>query len=475
VGRESVDILIEHGVVVSMDDSQRIIYDGALAIRGSQIVDVGPASEIGRRYVASRRIDASEKAILPGFVNTHHHFLQNLLKGDREDLDFPDWIDAVSAPRISMVINDYQAGRYDLQYHAHRLGCAEALLGGITCILNMEWATHPDLIGVYEEAGIRGVHTLTLTDFDQWGHPGMLLPLEQSFDLAERLIARCAGSRDGLVDFRYGLACANSCTAPLIQEVRRLATGRGVGIHMHIAESEPEWHRMHEQHGTSTIGYLHELGLLGPDVLGAHCIYVSDADIEMMAESGMTVSYCPECHMKLGLGVSPAPAMLRAGIPVSLGTDGSVNDNMDMLEAARCCAFLQRAANRDPRAISAYQALYMATAGGAQALGMWDRLGSLEVSKLADVTLIDLAGCHLRPINHLVNNLVFAAFAEGDVHTVIVNGQIVVEDRRLVTLDARQVLADAEAYAIRRFAEAGLEISPFYRDKWNLQGEQERG
>jgi len=461
--QELVDILIEHGIIITMDDDRRIIYDGSLAIRGEQIVDAGPASDLSGRYAAARRIDATEKVMLPGFVNTHHHFLQNLLKGDREDLDFPDWIDTVSAPRISMVVSDYQAGNYDLQYHAHRLGCAEALLGGTTCILNMEWATHPNLIGVYEDAGIRGVHTLTLTDHDQWGNPGMLLPLDQSFDLAEQLIDRCANSQDGLVDFRYGLACANSCTMSLIQDVRRRASDAGVGIHMHIAESESEWHRMHEQHGASTIGHLHQLGLLGPDVLGAHCIYVSDEDIEIMAETGMTVAYCPECHMKLGLGVSPIPKMLKAGIPVSLGTDGSVNDNMDMLEAARSCAFLQRVANKDPRAISAYEALYMATAGGAKSLGMWDSVGSLETGKKADVALIDLAGYNIRPINQIVNNLVFAAFAEKDVHTVIVNGRVVVESRQLLTMDARQVLIDAEKYAVDRLSGIGLEVSPFYR------------
>ena len=140
----------------------------------SQIVDVGPADELGRRYAANRYIDASEKAILPGFVNTHHHFLQNLLKGDREDLDFPDWIDVVSAPRISMVVSDYLAGRYELQYTRTDWDAPRRCWAALPASSTWRWATHSDLIGVYEDAGIRGVHTLTLTDFDQWGHPGML-------------------------------------------------------------------------------------------------------------------------------------------------------------------------------------------------------------------------------------------------------------------------------------------------------------
>ena len=179
--------------------------------------------------------------------------------------------------------------------------------------------------------------------------------------------------------------------------------------------------------------------------------------------------------MKLALGIAPIVKMLAAGIPVSLGTDSSaVNDNMDMFEAMRTGAFLQRIANMDHTVIPAYQALWMATMGGATALGMADEIGSLEPGKRADIIMVDLAGVHLRPINNVVNNLVYCASGVGDVDTVIVDGQVVVENHRVCCWDEDEVIAEAEAYALVRFAEVGPAISPYcqYRDSARTQSEK---
>jgi 5-methylthioadenosine/S-adenosylhomocysteine deaminase len=458
-----VDLLIEHGVVITMDAGRRILYDGSLAIAGREIVAVGEASELAGRFAAKKVIDARGKAVLPGFVDTHHHFLQNYLKGSRDDLALAEWIDKVSAPRIVMAVADYAAGRRELQDYCTRMGCAEALLSGITCILNMEWATHPDLIGVYEQAGIRAVHTLTMTDYDQWGRPGMLMPMPEAFRLADQLVERCQSSKDGLVSFRYGLACPNSCTCDLMSDARQRARRQGVGVHIHIAETKFEWDNMAQRYGKTPVQLLYDLDFLGPDVLGAHCVWLNDEDIELMRQTGTAVAHNPECNMKVADGIAPIAKMAEAGVIISLGTDScAVNDNMDMFEAARVAAFLQKVSTNNPAVLPAYQVLEMATLGGARALGVGDRLGSLEAGKLADLILVDLSGWHLRPINSLVNNLVYCASAARDVHTVIVNGRVVVEDRRLLTLNAEQVYAEAEAYAARRFAAAGLAVSPYY-------------
>jgi 5-methylthioadenosine/S-adenosylhomocysteine deaminase len=220
---------------------------------------------------------------------------------------------------------------------------------------------------------------------------------------------------------------------------------------------------------------LHDLGLLGPDVLGAHLIWLADDDIQILKETGTTVSYNPECHMKLALGISPVVKMLEAGIPVSLGTDSpAVNDNMDLFEAARVGAFLQKLARSDPTVVPAYQALEMATIGGARALGMADEIGSLEVGKKADLILVDLSGAHLRPVNNIVNNLVYSASAPGDVKSVIIDGQIVVDDRILVRCAEQAVLAEAEEFAFRRFEQAGLERPQYYRTKFGVGANEKR-
>jgi len=457
------DILIEHGVVITMDSARRILWDGSVAISAGRIIAVGSTKELAGTIRAQRVIDARRKAVLPGFVDTHHHCMQAFFKGSSDDCALEEWIDNESAPRICMAVDDYAHDDPSLEEHATRVGCAEALLCGITTLLNMEWATPASLIDIYEEIGIRAVHTLTMTDHDQWDRPGMLMPMDNAWSLSERLIERASRSRDGRVTFRYALACPNSCTTELMQEVRRQATARGVGIHIHIAETKFEWDNMHALYGKTPVQYLESIGLLGPDVLGAHCIWLDDDDIQIMARTGTTVAHCPECNMKVADGAAPIAKMLKAGVVVSVATDScAVNDNMDMLEAARTAAFLQKLTHNDPAVISGAQALEMATLGGARALGMGDELGSLEAGKKADVILIDLTGAHLRPIHTIANNLVYSGSATHDVHTVIVDGKIVVEDRELLTMDAEKLLSDAEAYNVKRSQEAGLYVSPYY-------------
>ena len=448
--KSEVDLLIQHGVTIPIDGMQSIIHDGAVAIDGGRIVAVGTTQEICDGYTGRRTIDARHRAVLPGLIDTHHHCLQNFLKGSRDDLPFPAWIQQVSAPLIKLAIDEYREGHSELQRHAARLGCIEALKSGITTILNMEWATHPDVIDVYEETGIRAVHTLTLTDVDHWQRTGMLLPMAGAWDLTDRLLQRCRSSAGGRVTFRYGPACENSASAALLAEVRERADATGAGIHIHIAESKSGWDNIHRLHGTTPVGYLNGLGLLGPDVLGAHCIWLSEDDRSILAHTSVSVSYTPECHMKLALGVAPVVRFLADGVAVSLGTDTcAVNDNMDMFEEMRSGLFLQRIANMDAFALSAYQALEMATMGGARALGMAREIGSLEPGKKADLILVNLEGVHLRPINSIVNNLVYAAHAS-DVETVLVDGQIVVENGRVCGLDEGEAIDAAEAYALQR-------------------------
>jgi 5-methylthioadenosine/S-adenosylhomocysteine deaminase len=291
----------------------------------------------------------------------------------------------------------------------------------------------------------------------------MLLATDAVLDLADHLIARCRQSEGDRITFRYGPACENSVSADLFREVRRLADENRVGIHVHIAESQFGWDNIQNLHGKTPVRYLYDLGLLGPDVLGAHCIWLSEDDIHLLNETGTSVSYNPECHMKLSLGIAPVTTMLDAGVTVSLGTDTcAVNDNMDLFEAMRVGAFLQKLSTMDPAVLPAYEALELGTIGGARALGMADRIGSLEVGKRADIILVDLGRIHMRPINNLVNNLVYCASAASDVDTVIVDGRPLVRAGRLLVWDERKVVAEAEAYTQHRFAQAGLNWSPFY-------------
>jgi 5-methylthioadenosine/S-adenosylhomocysteine deaminase len=232
---------------------------------------------------------------------------------------------------------------------------------------------------------------------------------------------------------------------------------------MHVAESKLSWDNIHDRFGTTPVRYLRDLGLLGPDVLAAHCIWLSDEDVGILADTGTSVSYSPECHMKVALGIAPIVKLLRAGVAVSLGIDSSaVNDNMDLFEAARVGALLQKIDAMDPAVVPAAQALEMATIGGARALGMDAVIGSLEPGKRADVILVALSDVHMRPINNILNNLVYCASAPGDVSDVIVNGEVLVQDHQLCRFDERQLIAEAEAFLGSRLSAAGLRRSPFY-------------
>jgi 5-methylthioadenosine/S-adenosylhomocysteine deaminase len=455
-----VDLLVTGRLIVTMDEGRPLIEDGAVAIDRGRILAVGPRDELEPAFQARKVIDGVRKAVMPGLVDTHHHFLQNFHKGTRDDLSLLDWIDQVSVPRIEVAVQDYLAGNHRTQLHSSRLGCVDAIRAGITTILNMEWATDPCVIEVFEQAGIRVVQTLTMTD--QWISPGVLLPHETLYSLADALRDRCRSSANGRVTFRYGLACPNSCSVELIREVRRRADRDGLAIHIHIAETEYEWENMAASFGATPTQHLHNLGLLGPDVLGAHCIWLSDEDIELFARTGTKVAHNPECNMKIADGVAPIRKMIDAGVVVSLGTDScSVNDNMDMFEAMRTAAFLQKVTAMDPRALPAPVTLRMGTLGGAEALGMEREIGSLEAGKKADLILVDLAATHMRPINRIENSLVYCASSH-DVATVICDGRVVMEDRQINTLDEGAWVADAVTYAETRFAQAGIELPGYF-------------
>ncbi|ATW25883.1 amidohydrolase family protein [Candidatus Formimonas warabiya] len=460
--KRQVDILIEHGLIVPVTGPDQIMGDGAVAIDGGKIIAVGPQEELGERYSGRKTIDARHKAVLPGLINAHCHFLQNFLKGAKDDLPLIKWIEEVSFPRIRLAVQDYLAHRPELQYYATLHGCIEALKCGITTAVNMEWATPLETIDVYEHTGIRGVHTLTFTDNDQWTPPEAILSDGEIFGLADRLIERCARSKDRRVAFCYGIACPNSCSPALISKVREEADKNKVLVHLHLAETNFEFQNISKKYHKTPTGYLHQLGILGPDVFVAHGIWLTDEDIQILKETGTSVVHNPECNMKIASGVAPIAKMARAGINISLGTDScAVNDNTDLFETMRTTVLLQRVHQLDSACLSSYQALEMATLGGARAIGLGDKLGSLEPGKLADLILVDLTSINMRPVNNVINNLVYCANTN-NVDTVIVDGKVVVEKQLLLNLDEEKAVSQAEKFAQRRFEAAGLKLPAYF-------------
>lgn len=460
--KKEVDLFIKNGVIVPVTGPDDIIYQGSIAVDAGKIIAIGLREELEEKYTGRKIIDAQNKAVLPGLINAHCHFLQNFLKGAQDDLPLVKWIEQVSFPRIKLAVEDYLHNRPGLQYYATLHGCIEALKSGITTAVNMEWATPVETIEVYEKTGIRGLHTLTFTDNSQWTPPEAILNDQQIFDLADRLIARCRNSEDKRVNFCYGIACPNSCTTELIRKVRGEADKNNLPVHIHLAETNFEFKNISKKFNKTPTEYLHEIGLLGPDVFAAHAIWLTEKDVELLKDTGTAVVHNPECNMKIASGVAPVSRMLEAGVNVSLGTDScAVNDNTDLFETMRITVMLQRVNDLDSMSVSSYQALEMATLGGARAIGMEQELGSLEPGKSADLILLDLQPINMRPINNIINNIVYCANAT-NIQTVIVAGKVVVEKGILLTMDEQSAILEAEEYAQNRFQEAGLKLPPYY-------------
>jgi 5-methylthioadenosine/S-adenosylhomocysteine deaminase len=466
---KNADMIIRNGIVLTQDPEDRILYGGAVAVRGGVIEAVGDCAEIEREYRAEEVVDASGKAVLPGFVNTHFHFTQSFMKGTRDDLDLLDWIDQVSFPKVKVSIDGYRRGSSEI----HRLAAMHAgidlLSSGVTCTTNMEWGMRPEIAEAYDRLGSRIINILTLTDVDSWTPKEAIIEEEEVFLLAAELIEafRKPGSR---TEFAYGIACPNSATEKMVQRAAEEAARKGTHLHIHLAETKYEYDRFLKEKGATPTKYLDDLGFWNhDDVSAAHSIWLDDGDVDILAGRGVGVAHNPKCNMKIADGAAPVAAMLKKGVEVGLGIDScAVSDNTDFFEAMRTMVFLQRLTTMDPKAVLGREALRIATIGGAKVLGKEKEIGSIEEGKCADLLLVDLTAVNTRPYNEIVNNLVFAANSS-NIERVIVGGETLVNRGEFTRFDKEAVLDDAERQAARIYREAGIEIPAHFMIK-DLQG-----
>ncbi|MEI7884394.1 MAG: amidohydrolase family protein [Clostridia bacterium] len=459
--RRIVDKLIVNGIIVPM--SGDILLHGAIAIDNGKIVGIGEQIDILSVFSARETLDAKNMAVLPGFINTHFHATQNFLKGSRDDCELLSWIDNVSFPRIKVVVDQYKAGIGELHKHATIHAGIDLLKSGITTSVNMEWAMLPEIVDTYELLGMRFINVLTLTDVNTWTPPEAILSHDEYFSLADDLNARCKSSK--LNEFAYGIACPNSNTAELILKTRTAAYKKSIKIHIHLAETLYEMKSVRSKHLMTPTAYMELLGLWDKDVWAAHSIWLTDEDINILKKYQVGIAHNPKCNMKIADGVAPIRKMLAKGLHVGLGIDScAVSDNTDFFEAMRTAVFLQRIDGMDATAILGEDALVMATIGGAAALGREKELGSLEVGKEADIIFVDLRACNIRPFNNIVNNLVFAANSS-NIKAVLVAGDVLLWDGKLVKIDEAAALDAAEEYASYIFRKAGLQIPEYFSMK----------
>lgn len=431
--KERVDLLVSGGTVVTMDSGKRVIEDGAVAVRGDAIVTVGARQEIESRYEAARTIDAHGKIILPGLINSHAHAAMSLFRGLADDLSLDDWLRKYIFPAEARNVTE------DFAAWGTKLSLLEMLRGGITTYADMYY--FEDAVArVTKEAGMRGVLGETILDFPAPDNK----TLDQAYNYTQKFINHWKG--DPLIIAAVAPHSIYTCSEKTLADSAALARKNGAPILIHIAEAPFELEQSRAKHGLTPVAYLGSIGVLGPDVLGAHCIAVNSADIAMLAHFGVGCSHNPSSNMKTAAGVMPVIEMLAAGVPVGLATDGAAsNNNQDLFKEMDLAAKLQKISRMDPRALPAAQVVEMATIGGARALHLEKRIGSLEAGKQADLIIVDTSAPHATPMYNVYSELVFALKAT-DVRTVVIAGRVIMDERKALTLNEDEILQKAREY-----------------------------
>jgi 5-methylthioadenosine/S-adenosylhomocysteine deaminase len=431
--KEKADLVVAGGTVVTMDAEKRVIEDGAVAVRRDSIVAVGPRAEVEPEFDAARTIDARGSLVLPGLINGHAHAAMSLLRGIADDLALNEWLEKYIFPAEARNVTR------DFVTWGTRLGVLEMLRGGITTYADMYY--FEDAVArATKDAGMRGVLGETIIDFPA---PDNKTPA-QAFQYTQEYLNHWKS--DPLITPAVAPHSIYTCSEKTLEDASALARRNGAPILIHIAEAPFELEQSRQKHGVTPVGYLERIGLLGPDVVGAHCVWVNAADIATLAHFGVGCVNNPSSNMKTAAGVMPLIEMLAAGEPIGLATDGAAsNNNLDMFEEMDLAAKLQKISRMDPRALPAEQVVEMATIGGARALHMEKQIGSLEAGKKADLILIDTGRAHSTPMYNVYSELVYSLKAS-DVRTVIIAGKAVMEDRRMFTLNEPEILAKAEEY-----------------------------
>jgi 5-methylthioadenosine/S-adenosylhomocysteine deaminase len=431
-----VSLIVHNGTVVTMDGSHRVIENGAVAVDGSDIVAVDTDAAIRKQFQGAEMLDAGGQVIMPGLVNTHTHAPMVLFRGLADDLALQEWLNKYIFPAEGKMVSP------EFVRVGTRLAALEMIESGTTTFVDMYYFEE-EIAKETKAAGLRGVLGQTVIQFPvaDAKTPG------DGLARAEAFISQFKG--DPLITPAVAPHAIYTLDGPTLKAARELSKNHGVPMLIHLAETRDEIQTARERFSTSPVAYLDSLGVLGPGVLAAHGVWVSDADIAILKSRGVGVSHNPESNMKLASGTAPVSGYLRAGVALGLGTDGAASNNdLDMFEAMRIASLLAKLQTVDPRVVPAATALDMATMGGARSLGMERQIGSIEPKKRADLIVVSLRAARQTPMYDPVSHLVYVSRGD-DVLDTIVNGKILMKDRKVLTLDADAVLKDARAMAVK--------------------------
>ncbi len=420
--------------MVTEDAARRVIEDGAVAILGDRILEAGPRAEIDGKYFARNRLEQPNAILAPGLINTHTHAAMSLFRGVADDLKLQDWLNNYIFPAEAKNV-DREFVRWGT-----RLGLLEMALSGTTTFADMYYF-EDTVAEETKKAGMRGMLGQTVIGFPA---PDYKTP-EAALAGAETFLKTYAD--DPLIVPAVAPHAIYTTSDETLKSSRALADRYGKPLIIHLAETKANFDEAMQKRKKSPVKALSDLGVLKGWTLAAHAVWLAPEDFALLKMYGTGIAHCPSSNMMLASGVAPVLKMLEAGIPVGLGTDGVAGSNNDvnMFEEMDLAAKLQKVTSGDPTALPAEQAFAMATILGAQALGMDGQIGSVEAGKRADIISIRMDAPHAVPLYNVYSQLVYALKAS-DVGDVMVNGRIIVRNRRMLTIDDKAVLAKAEEY-----------------------------
>ncbi len=433
----SETILITGGTLITVDPHDRIL-DADLVIRDGRIVRIMERNASLHPPLPEPLtvIDASGKIILPGFVQTHIHLCQTIMRGAADDLTLMDWL----KKRVWRMEAAHTPASL---YASARLGIAELIAGGTTTALTMETVNYTEQVfRAVETSGFRATIGKCMMDKGAEVPAALAEQTKASIYESLQLLGEWHGRDDGRIRYSFAPRFAVSCSRELLEEVAGLAREHDAWIHTHASESQEEIAIVKRETGRDNIHYLNAIGLASPRTVLAHCVWATDEEMDVLAATGTSVAHCPSSNLKLGSGIARIAEMLERGVKVSLGADGApCNNRLDMMTEMRTAALLQKV-RRGADALPARQALRMATIEGARALGLEREIGSIEEGKRADLIILDVDRLHLTPRPDIVSSVVYAA-ERNDIETVLINGRIVLQERHLTMMDEAEIKAAA--------------------------------
>lgn len=430
---KQVELLVLGGTLVSMDQQRRVIQDAGVAVAGGRIVAVGTRKEIAAQYTAGQTVEANGKLIVPGLINGHTHIPMTLFRGLADDLDLQDWLTKYIFPAEAKNVSE------EFVRVGTRLGLAEMIRGGTTTYCDMYYFEDA-IADETAKAGVRGVLGETIIDFpvadNKTNAEGMAYVAKyvQKWKGHELIIPAIAPHAPYTVSEEH------------LKAVRAFSDRTGAPIVTHISETKREIDDSIKARGASPIDYLARIGFLSNKVIAAHVVWPSAEELGILKQIGVGIVHNPQSNMKLASGVAPVPEMLKRGLFVGLGTDGAASNNdLNMWEEMDTAAKLHKVFSGDPKVMSAKEAFELATIRGAQALHLESEIGSVEKGKRADLVIVERDSLNQIPLYNVYSDLVYATKAN-DVETVIINGRIVMRDRRLLTLNEEEIKASARRF-----------------------------